>query len=118
MKRTCQRLFVFLASTALCLAFHGQAAAEYPDKPVTLILPFSAGNSMDVSSRIVGEYLQKKHNITILSTPKPGGSGVPASLEMKNARPDGYTLGYTSANVLPVVPQIKNTGFTYKDFKY
>ena len=118
MKKVFQHLTVFLASTVFCLVSSGQAAAAYPDQPITLILPFAAGNSMDVSSRIVGEYLQRKHNITILSTPKPGGSGVPASLETKNAKPDGYTLGYTSANVLTVVPQIKPTGFTYKDFKY
>jgi tripartite-type tricarboxylate transporter receptor subunit TctC len=118
MKNVFQRPFMALAATVLCMASFDPAAAAYPDKPITLILPFAAGDSMDVSSRIIGEYLQKKHNITILSTPKPGGSGVPASLEMKNAKPDGYTLGYTSANVLTVVPQIKNTGYTYKDFKY
>lgn len=118
MKKAFKCLLVFLTAAMLCPASFSVAAAEYPEKPVTLILPFSAGNSMDVSSRIVGEYLQKKYDITLLSTPKPGGSGVPASLEMKNAKPDGYTLGYTSANVLTVVPQIKNTGFTYKDFKY
>ena len=94
------------------------AADNYPSKPVTLILPFAAGNTLDISARIVAEYLQKKHNITLLVTPKPGGSGVPASLEVKNARPDGYTLGYSSANVLTVLPQFKETGFTYKDFKY
>jgi tripartite-type tricarboxylate transporter receptor subunit TctC len=114
----CKCLSAALAAAAMCLTPIGLAAAAYPDKPVAVILPFAAGNSMDVQLRIIGEYLQNKHGITILSTPKPGGSGVPASLEMKNAKPDGYTLGYTSANVLTVVPQIKNTGFTYKDFKY
>ncbi len=62
------------------------AAGDYPNKPVTLILPFAAGNTLDISARIVAEYLQQKHNITLLVTPKPGGSGVPASLEVKNAR--------------------------------
>jgi tripartite-type tricarboxylate transporter receptor subunit TctC len=94
------------------------AADKYPSKPIVLILPFAAGNTLDISARIVSEYLQKKHNITLVVTPRPGGSGVPASLEVKNAQPDGYTLGYSSANVLTVLPQFKNTGFTYKDFKY
>ena len=94
MKKVVQRLFVFLASAVVCAAFWGQAvAAKFPEKPITLIVPFAAGNSMDISARIIADYLQKTHNVTLLSTPKPGGSSIPATLEVKAARPDGYTLG-------------------------
>lgn len=93
-----------------------QAAAEdYPSRPITLIMPFGAGNAPDTAARIIGDYLQRKHNITLLITSKPGGSGIPATLETVRARPDGYTISLTSANVLTVVPQYKKCGFTYKD---
>ena len=111
-------LLVLCALAVAGPAMNAAAADKYPSKPIVLVLPFAAGNNMDISARIVAEYLQQKHNITLLVTPKPGGSGVPASLEVKNAKPDGYTLGYSSANVLTVLPQFKDTGFTYKDFKY
>lgn len=118
MKKILTSLLLVCAMVAATPAVKAAAADDYPSKPITLILPFAAGNTLDISARIVSEYLQKKHNITLLVTPKPGGSGVPASLEVKNARPDGYTLGYSSANVLTVLPQFRDTGFTYKDFKY
>ncbi|MFQ8735754.1 MAG: Bug family tripartite tricarboxylate transporter substrate binding protein [Bilophila wadsworthia] len=100
---------------ALLCAMPFQAAAEdYPSRPITLIMPFGAGNAPDTAARIIGDYLQRKHNITLLITSKPGGSGIPATLETVRARPDGYTISLTSANVLTVVPQYKKCGFTYR----
>ena len=114
------RLFpVLLSGMALIAALIAPAPAvaadEYPSRPITLIMPFGAGNAPDTAARIIGEYLQRKHNITLLITSKPGGSGVPAMIETVRARPDGYTVALTSANVLTVVPQYKPCGFTYKD---
>lgn len=108
---TCFVLSIFLTLSTLSSAF----ADNFPDRPITLIMPFGAGNAPDTAARIIAEYLQNKHNITVLITSKPGGSGIPATLDVIKARPDGYTLGLTSANVLTVVPQYKNCGFTYKD---
>ena len=107
---------ILAAAAALLCAMPFQAAAEdYPSRPITLIMPFGAGNAPDTAARIIGDYLQRKHNITLLITSKPGGSGIPATLETVRARPDGYTISLTSANVLTVVPQYKKCGFTYKD---
>ncbi len=91
-------------------------AADFPSRPITLIMPFGAGNAPDTLARIIGEYFQKKHGITLLITSKAGGSGIPAMLEVAKARPDGYTISLTSANVVTVVPQVKPCGFTYQDF--
>lgn len=111
------RLFVLGLTLAALLTCGGpsSASAAFPDRPITLIMPFGAGNAPDTAARIIAEYLQNKHNITLLITSKAGGSGIPATLEVVKARPDGYTLSLTSANVLTVVPQYKNCGFTYKD---
>lgn len=97
-----------------CLPF-AAAAEDYPSRPITVIMPFGAGNAPDTAIRIIGEYLQRTHNITLLVTSKPGGSGIPATLDLLKSRPDGYTISLTSANVLTVVPQYKKCGFTYKD---
>ena len=100
---------------ALCCMAAPATAETFPDRPITLIMPFGAGNAPDTLARILGEYLQNKHGITLLVTSKAGGSGIPAMVELSRARPDGYTISLTSANVLTVVPQYKKCGFTYKD---
>ena len=118
MKRNLSRMFrtgVAAAAALLCAMPFQAAAEDYPSRPITLIMPFGAGNAPDTAARIIGDYLQRKHNITLLITSKPGGSGIPATLETVRARPDGYTISLTSANVLTVVPQYKKCGFTYKD---
>lgn len=109
-------LSVFLSLMCVFGAVQTAKADDFPNRPITLIMPFGAGNAPDTAARIIGEYLQKKHGITLLITSKAGGSGIPAMLEVAKARPDGYTISLTSANVVTVVPQVKPCGFTYKDF--
>lgn len=101
---------------ALCCMAAPATAETFPDRPITLIMPFGAGNAPDTLARILGEYLQNKHGITLLVTSKAGGSGIPAMVELSRARPDGYTISLTSANVLTVVPQVKPCGFTWESF--
>ena len=75
MKRNLSRMFCtgVAAAAALLCAMPFQAAAEdYPSRPITLIMPFGAGNAPDTAARIIGDYLQRKHNITLLITSKPG----------------------------------------------
>ncbi len=93
-------------------------ADDYPSRPINMLMPFGVGNAPDAMARIIGEYLQKKHNVTLILVSKTGANGVPAMLEIKKSRPDGYTISLTSANVLTVAPQYKNSGFTYKDFAH
>lgn len=113
LRRLLSVLLVALIAVACC---RPALAGQFPDRPITLIMPFGAGNAPDTAARIIGEYLQRKHGITLLITSKAGGSGIPAMLEVSRARPDGYTISLTSANVVTVVPQVKPCGFTYKDF--
>lgn len=113
------RLFISAcALLALALALVApmrQADAAYPDRPITLIMPFGTGNAPDTTARVIAEYFQNKHGITMLIVSKPGGSGIPGLIDLLKAKPDGYTLCLTSANALTVVPQVKPCGFTYKD---
>lgn len=105
-----------LLAVALVCATQTKAADSFPDRPITMLMPFGAGNAPDTMARIIGEYLQNKHGVTLLITSKAGGSGIPAMLELAHAKPDGYTISLTSANVLTVVPQVKPCGFTWESF--
>lgn len=107
MRRNLSRMFrtsVATAATLLCAIPFQAAAEDYPDRPTTLITPFDAGNAPDTAVRIISDYLQRKHNITLLITSKPGGSGIPATLETVRVHPDGYTISLTSTNTLTVIP--------------
>jgi tripartite-type tricarboxylate transporter receptor subunit TctC len=96
---------------ALCFftGFVTSASAQdsYPSRPVTLIVPYAAGGSMDLVSRIVSEGLGARLGQSVVVDDKPGGNGVIGIREMLKAPPDGYTLqlGSVGANVTPALMQ-------------
>ena len=78
-----------LAAAALLFAF---PALAYPDRPVTLIAPFSAGGDSDLSARNLAPVAQALLKQPVVVINKPGGSGGMGSQQVKEAAPDGYTL--------------------------
>jgi len=77
---------VLLAGTA--------RAQNYPERPITLIVPFAAGGASDVSSRIMAESMGKILGQSIVVENVAGAGGATGSLRGKNATPDGYTIGF------------------------
>ncbi|QQB36026.1 tripartite tricarboxylate transporter substrate binding protein [Achromobacter deleyi] len=67
-------------------------AGAYPDKPITLLIPYPPGGSADMLARPLGAALQKKWNQPVVLEYKPGAGGAIASSQLARARPDGYTL--------------------------
>ena len=92
--------FIGVVSTA-------SAQDSYPSRPVTLIVPYAAGGSMDLVSRIVSEGLGARLGQSVVVDDKPGGNGVIGIRETLKAPPDGYTLqlGSVGANVTPALMQ-------------
>ncbi len=78
-------------------------AADWPDRPIHLIVPFPAGSSSDIVARIVAQALGEKLGQTLVVENRPGASGAIASEYVAHAAPDGYTLGLinTSFTLLP-----------------
>jgi tripartite-type tricarboxylate transporter receptor subunit TctC len=78
----------------LVLTIGGTAAAEtmYPERPVNLLVGYSAGGSTDLTARILADGLSKKWPNPVSVINKPGASGTTALLEVKGATPDGYTM--------------------------
>jgi tripartite-type tricarboxylate transporter receptor subunit TctC len=83
-------LVIFVVSTAGIN--QGLCAERYPAKAIDIIAPFAAGGSADILARFIGDNLRKKWGVPVNVVNKPGGNTVPASLELYNARPDGYTM--------------------------
>lgn len=70
--------------------------AKYPNKTITLVVPFPAGGSVDVAGRAIGERLSKVLNQTVIIDNKGGAGGAIGSTFVAKAKPDGYTLVVTS----------------------
>jgi tripartite-type tricarboxylate transporter receptor subunit TctC len=81
---------VCLARSALLLA--GTASAAYPDRPITLIVPWAPGGSTDILARAIAEQLTKSMGQPVIVENKAGASGNIGSNMVAKAKPDGYTL--------------------------
>ncbi len=82
---------------ALCLALTaGPAAAEYPDKPIRMIVPFAAGTSTDQLARALGQAITQETKHQVVIDNKPGGNGFIGANEAARAAPDGYTIFITT----------------------
>lgn len=67
-------------------------AADYPDRPVTIVVPFPPAGPPDLLARSIGEHLSKKWGQPVLVENKPGANGVVATQFVASAKPDGYTI--------------------------
>src|SRR5690606_28148763 len=104
-----------LASLALAA---GSALAAYPEKPITLIVPFPAGSGTDSVGRIFAEELSKELGRPVVVENKPGANATIAANYVANAKPDGYTLFVTTNTSHSAAPWLmKNVSYDpVKDF--
>jgi tripartite-type tricarboxylate transporter receptor subunit TctC len=84
-------LFIFPAVFFALIA--GVARAEYPDKPITLIVPWPPGGASDVTPRSLLKTMSEELKQPVVIVNRPGAAGVVGTLEMERAVPDGYTIG-------------------------
>lgn len=110
-----------VASTALLALGSGTShAAPWPEKSITVIVPASAGSSIDQNVRRVAEEMAKLLKQPIVVENRPGGGGAIALPVLARAAPDGYTLGIGNTAGLVITPEI-NTKVSYnplKDFEF
>lgn len=81
-------------AVALGLGIGTAWAQNYPERSITLIVPFAAGGASDVSSRIMAESLTKTLGQSVIVENVAGAGGATGGLRGKNAKPDGYTIGF------------------------
>src|SRR5436305_9114650 len=82
---------------ALFIAVAAQAA--YPERPITLIVPWGAGGGTDATARIIGSLLEKEFGQPINVVNRTGGSGVVGHAAIAQAAPDGYTIGLITVEI-------------------
>ncbi|MFB3818045.1 MAG: Bug family tripartite tricarboxylate transporter substrate binding protein [Candidatus Methylomirabilales bacterium] len=114
--RNRRRLLVLMALAA-ALAFTGLArAADFPNKPIQLIVPYGPGGSTDVMARAIAQIAPKYFPVQMIVVNKPGGGGIPGRVEVARAKADGYTIlvGWGSGEDLTVPHQ---RALPYEPFK-
>lgn len=100
-------LTALLFATAAALPGRADAqAAGYPNKPVTIIVPFTAGGNTDAFARMVGDELDKALGQRFLVENKPGAGGNLGAAAVANAQPDGYTLGMGTVSTHAINPSL------------
>jgi tripartite-type tricarboxylate transporter receptor subunit TctC len=75
-----------------------QGQSDYPNRPVTLLVPYAAGGVADVGMRILGDKLSNRLNQQFVIEDRPGAGGIVAAQAGAAAAPDGYTLLMTGNN--------------------
>ena len=81
------------------LAAAGTAHAAWPERPITLIVPWGAGGGTDATARIIGSLLEKELKQPVNVVNRTGGSGVVGHQAIASAAPDGYTIGIATGGV-------------------
>lgn len=84
----------------------GPVLAEYPEKPVTFIVPWPPGDLEDVLTRMIAEEFQNQTGAPATVVNKPGGGGIVGALEVAQSAPDGYTIG----SFVMGIPTVKTMG--------
>jgi tripartite-type tricarboxylate transporter receptor subunit TctC len=88
------------AAAAIAAAFAvGSAQAAWPERPVTLIVPWGAGGGTDATARIVGSLLEKELGQPVTVVNRTGGSGVVGHSAIASSPPDGYTIGLITVEI-------------------
>lgn len=104
---------VWAAVTVMFFVGAVPSPAEYPEKPVQILVGYPAGGPADLSARALAEAAKPFFPKPISVVNKPGGSGVLAANEVIHAAPDGYTLGLVSISHLCFAPNLE-PGLPYK----
>jgi tripartite-type tricarboxylate transporter receptor subunit TctC len=93
-------LAFFLVAPGLCSGQQISSTAQYPQRPIRMIVPFAPGGSVDLLARMLAAKLSASMNQQVIVDNRGGGGGNIAAQALAQANPDGYTLMTTISNVV------------------
>lgn len=109
-----KKILIFVVAVGVCFSQIGPALADWPTKPIMIIIPWPAGN--DPSTMIataMAPRMSEELGVPVKVINKPGGRAVLATNELVNSRPDGYTMGLISIG--PMITQVLRGKTPYKN---
>lgn len=106
------RLLATGFGVALLAVTFGNAAhaqQDYPNRPITWVVPFSPGGVTDNAARFTAKSLSERLGQPVVIENKPGAGGIVGSEYVANSKPDGYTLLYASSGPMATIPATRKT---------
>eukprot|EP01156_Anaeramoeba_ignava_P001978 Anaeramoba_ignava/a217256_13.p1 GENE.a217256_13~~a217256_13.p1 ORF type:complete len:328 (-),score=-32.08 a217256_13:399-1382(-) len=100
---------------AIATVFSGTAYAQYPERPIEMVVPWGAGGGTDAVGRIIGSLLEQDLGQPVNVVNRTGGSGVVGHSAIATAKPDGYTIGVITVEIAMMRWQ-GLTDLSYKDY--
>ncbi|MGD9945067.1 MAG: Bug family tripartite tricarboxylate transporter substrate binding protein [Burkholderiaceae bacterium] len=100
-----------IALLLACLLFASApaaSAADYPTRPIRVVIPFGPGSGTDAVLRVLAPVLSESLGQPIVIDPRPGADGAISASEVARAAPDGYTLGIGTGGPLAAVPALRS----------
>ena len=116
-----KKLLLIASTCTIALAASAQTAATpWPEKPVTVVVPFPAGGSTDMVARAMAQHMGDKLGQNFVVDNRPGATGTLGAGAVKRSAPDGYTLLVSSLGAFVVAPHLlKSVPYdALKDFDY
>jgi hypothetical protein len=93
-----------LATTPLLATLAPARAQIAADRPIRVVVPFAAGNTLDIALRQVAEVIKANSGLNVIVDAKPGGSGIIAAQTVMQAAPDGHTLLLANTSMFTINP--------------
>ena len=111
------RILSFFVVVLMALTL-STAWAEYPEKPMELVVPFGSGGSTDLAARVLASVIPSYLGQPVVVINKKGGGGLVGMNYVAKAKPDGYTIMEATIGPLTIYPALhEKSPFSYKDFK-
>lgn len=111
---------IAFAAAACAALFSAGALAQgnYPNKPITLIVPFGPGGTSDIMARFMQQPLAEALGATVVVDNKAGAGGAIGMTALRNAPADGYTIGLSVIGPEMLQPALRNTGYSPDSFDH
>jgi len=113
--------FNFKTAAVVAVAAFGAmaapAAAEYPEKPIRLIIPFGPGGATDTVGRMIAGPLEEALGVSVAAINQPGAGGAVGLANLAGARADGYTIAIGSDSSIAARPLMTESGYSSDNFK-
>ena len=106
MKRSHATLKLACAAAAIALSATGNAAQDYPTKPIRIIAQFAAGSSTDTAARVIAQRMTEDWGQQVIVDNRPGAGGVLGTELGAKAPPDGYTLTMAPSSAFATAPNL------------
>ncbi len=113
-----RRTFGAIAAATIAVFAAAPVLAEYPERPVTLVIPYKAGGSTETMARVYSKALGAALGVNVVVKTRPGGGGAVGATEVATSPADGYTLLFAASTSLLWPPLTQKVEYDLDSFAY